>query len=88
MKLSIGVIVVGSLDWESKDYGPSFRWKLKPGDAERIERRTKWRNDRLASNADEYRLRVPIRYGRKSSNRGNTFTIVFSPEFGSRLGTS
>jgi hypothetical protein len=88
MKLSIGVIVVGALDWESKDYGPSFRWKLKPGDTERIERRTRWRNDRFVKNADEYRLRVPIRYGRKSSNRGNTFTMVFSPEFGTRLGTA
>jgi hypothetical protein len=28
MKLSIGVILVGSLDWESRDYGPSFSRKL------------------------------------------------------------
>jgi hypothetical protein len=87
MKLSIGVIVVGSLDWESKDHGPPFRWKLEPGDAERIEHRTRWRNNRLAKNT-EYRVRVPIRYGRKSGKRENTFTIVFSPEFGNRLGTA
>jgi hypothetical protein len=89
MKLSIGVILVGSLDWESKDYGPLFRWQLTPDDRRRIERRTKWRNNRLVEDADEYRLRVPIRYGRKSGkNRGNTYTMVFSPEFGSRLGTA
>ena len=86
MKLSIGVIVVGSLDWESKDYGPSLRWKLKPGDLKRIERRNKWRNERLVANAEEHRLRVPIRYGRRSRNREGTFTMVFSPELGSRLG--
>jgi len=89
MKLSIGVILVGSLDWESRDYGSSFRWKLTLDDRRRIERRTEWRNDRLMKDAStEYRLRLPIRYGRRSRTRGSTFTMVFSPEYGTRLGTA
>jgi hypothetical protein len=89
MKLSIGVLIVGSLDWESKDYGEAFRRRLTADDRERIARRTKWRNDRLMEDvASEFRVRVPIRYGRKSITRGGSFTMVFSPEYVSRLGTA
>jgi hypothetical protein len=87
MKLSIGVILVGSLDWESRDYGPSFSRKLTLDDRRRIERRTEWRSDRLLKDAStEYRLRVPIRYSKRSRTRGSTFTMVFSPEYVTRLG--
>ena len=89
MKLSIGVLVVGSLDWESKEYGEAFRRRLTADDRERIARRTKWRNDRLMEDtASEFCVRVPIRYGRKSITRGGSFTMVFSPEYMSRLGTA
>lgn len=87
MKLRIGVLVVGSLDWESKDYGPSFHRELDEKAHAQIDRRTKWRRNRLKSDAaSEFVVRVPIRYGRKSCSRGNTFTMVFSPECEERLG--
>jgi hypothetical protein len=89
MKLSVGIIVVGSLDWESKDYGASFERKLSADDRRRVARRTAWRNNRLMQHAaSQYRVRVPIRYGRKSASRGDTFTMVFSPEMASRLGSA
>lgn len=51
--------------------------------------RCQWRRDRLGC-TEHAKVRVPIRYGRKSSKRGDTFTMVFarscsSPE---RLGTA
>ncbi len=89
MKLRVGVLVVGSLDWESKDYDLSFPRELDEKDHERIGRRTKWRRNRLRTDAaSEFVVRVPIRYGRKSGNRGNTFTMVFSPEYENRLGVA
>ena len=39
--------------------------------------RRKWRNDRLQM-ANAIGVKVPIRYGRKSRSRGNTYTMVFS----------
>jgi len=38
--------------------------------------RTKWRKKRLKN--IEFDVFVPIRYGRKSASRGNTYTMVFS----------
>ena len=44
---------------------------------------------RLKSDAaSEFPVRVPIRYGRRSTSRGNTFTMVFSPEYNQRPGTA
>lgn len=40
--------------------------------------RQKWRQERLKIDK-EYVVRSPIRYGRKSTSRGNTYTMVFSP---------
>jgi hypothetical protein len=40
----------------------------------------------LKDASTEYRLRVPIRYSKKSRTRGSTFTMVFSPEYVTRLG--
>lgn len=39
--------------------------------------RTKWRQDRLCLKAKQH-VKVPIRYGRRSSSRGNSYTMVFS----------
>lgn len=39
--------------------------------------RCRWRQARLAC-SEEWRVKVPIRYGRRSPSRGNTFTMVFS----------
>ena len=43
------------------------------------EHRQRWRSARLDVAAGA-RVRAPIRYGRRSSSRGNTFTMVFSNE--------
>jgi hypothetical protein len=40
--------------------------------------RRQWRNDRLQTDR-EFPVRAPIRYGRKSESRGNTYTMIFSP---------
>jgi hypothetical protein len=50
--------------------------------------RSNWRKDRLESTG-ERRVRVPIRYGRRSNKRGNTFTMVFAMSCSAtgRLGT-
>lgn len=40
--------------------------------------REEWRKARLDWKR-QFDVRVPIRYGRKSSTRGNTYTMVFSP---------
>lgn len=39
--------------------------------------RQRWRDSRLKL-TDEFSVEVPIRYGRKSEKRGNTYTMVFS----------
>ncbi len=39
--------------------------------------RCRWRQNRLGCTGD-HGVRVPIRYGRRSSKRGNTFTMVFA----------
>ena len=39
--------------------------------------RRKWRCDRLRKSEKQY-VKVPIRYGRLSSTRGNSYTMVFS----------
>jgi hypothetical protein len=83
MQLKIGILVVGSLDWESKCYPDCHqlnfgKWK---GVAKH---RQDWRTDRLTNN--ECHVQVPIRYGRCSESRAWTYTMVFSPEYGHRQG--
>ncbi|MER9185927.1 hypothetical protein [Mesorhizobium australicum] len=80
LNLRTGVLVVGSLDWESTIYGGAF-----VGTPDLV--RSNWRKTRLKvdKRSTQY-VRVPIRYGRLSESRGNTYTMVFSPELGSRLG--
>ena len=50
--------------------------------------RCAWRQNRL-SRAGEHRVKVPIRYGRRSDKRGKTFTMVFARSCSEpgRLGT-
>jgi hypothetical protein len=87
MKLILGVLVVGSLDWESKDYGGAGREELTRHGRSQSAHRERWRQQRLRSDAgSEFMVCAPIRYGRLSSSRGNTFTMVFSPEYNQRLG--
>jgi hypothetical protein len=57
VKLSIGVLIIGSLYWDSA--------------------RQSWRDSRLRLN-EAFVVRAPIRYGRRSETRGNTYTMVFS----------
>jgi len=59
MCYSLGILVIGSLFWDKKDY------------------RSKWRNSRLDVD-NKINVKVPIRYGRKSCTRNNTYTMVFS----------
>jgi hypothetical protein len=58
MSLSIGILIIGSLYWDS---GP----------------RQTWRNSRLLMDR-ALTVRAPIRYGRRSKGRGDTYTMVFS----------
>lgn len=89
MRLKIGVLVVGSLDWESKDYGGACRAELERHGRSVKPHRELWRQQRLMSDAaSAFVVHVPIRYGRLSSSRGNTFTMVFSPEYQRRHGTA
>ena len=50
--------------------------------------RCQWRRDRLSCSGQRT-VRAPIRYGRKSTSRGNTFTMVFAQSCSSpdKLGT-
>jgi hypothetical protein len=87
MKLKIGALIVGSLDWESKDYGGACREELRRCGVPPNLSRARWRRERLLDTADsEFPVCVPIRYGRLSQSRGNTFTMVFSPEYEQRSG--
>lgn len=58
-ELRIGVLIIGSLFWDSKHH------------------RTLWRRQRLDMDAAQ-RVCAPIRYGRRSTGRGCSYTMVFS----------
>jgi len=59
MPLRAGILVIGSLFWETDDV------------------REAWRRDRLRLQ-QTVEVRAPIRYGRISAGRKNTYTMVFS----------
>ena len=59
MAMQIGVLMIGSLYWDSTP------------------RRRTWRRDHLDFDRQQ-KTRVPIRYGRRSTRRGDTYTMVFS----------
>jgi len=94
MKLKLGVLIVGSLDWESKDYGGPCKAELQRHGRKLPDHRKDWRKTFLSSAPqDEFRVAVPIRYGRPSSSRSNrrdgrTYTMVFSPEYDERPGAA
>ena len=59
----------------------SLRWDPKPP-------RPRWRAERLDC-AHQQHVRVPIRYGRRSTTRGDSYTMVFSPALAvDELGTA
>lgn len=76
-----GVIVMGSLFWE--DEKNCVQGKEKEGLARRI-----WRRNNLDL-PQKKKVQLPIRYGRFSGadNRKNTYTMVFSRDYLTRLGT-
>ena len=54
---------------------------------QRRSHRAEWRRERLST--DQVAVRVPIRYGRRSNDRKNTYTMVFSNELcPDRLGSA
>ena len=57
--LKLGILIVGSLIWDSSDV------------------RGKWRAKRLNVTSRTL-VSVPIRYGRRSRSRGDSYTMVFS----------
>lgn len=59
MQLRIGILIIGSLYWDSQAH------------------RKKWREERLDASKG-CSVRTPIRYGRRSSSRCETYTMVFS----------
>jgi len=63
MQLHLGVLIIGSLFWDV--------------DGEKKKHRKDWQRERLDM-TQRFLVRAPIRYGRKSSKRDNTFTMVFS----------
>ena len=58
MPLTAGVLIIGSLLWDSEKSRPA------------------WRKARLKTDAQT--VTAPIRYGRLSETRGNSYTMVFS----------
>lgn len=72
-KIKGGAMIIGSLFWET---GSNC---LK--DAVELGKiRTKWRNENLVV-SDAEQVKIPIRYGKISSTRKNTHTMVFSREY-------
>jgi hypothetical protein len=63
--LNAGILIIGSLLWDSERGRPT------------------WRNGRLETAiASMQTVTAPIRYGRLSESRGNTYTMVFSRKAG------
>lgn len=65
--MSVGVLVIGSLYWEPDVSPPT----------EKSRARKKWQTNRLNLKAMQ-NVSVPIRYGRRSSSRGCSYTMVIS----------
>jgi len=73
-KIRGGVINIGSLFWEDKDKAIQDEESIKLA-----EKRKKWRETYLnLDDKREKRHQLPIRYGRCSSSRKCTYTMVFS----------
>src|ERR1700680_2992089 len=72
-----GVIIIGSLRWENR--GNAI------GDKDLAEKREQWRIENLDI-VNEEPIKMPIRYGRSSSTRKCTYTMVFSSTVLDNLG--
>lgn len=81
-----GVITMGSLFWENGRNCLKDKTKLdcngRIKSVELAKYRTEWRDENFEkSDSDETRIRLPIRYGKKSDTRKDTYTMVFSREY-------
>ena len=75
-KIKGGVVIIGSLFWEDKDNAIQEKESI-----ELAEKRKEWRETYLDLSKDkEERHQLPIRYGRCSSGRKCTYTMVFARE--------
>ena len=77
-----GVIIIGSLFWETGDKKNTIQEK-KPKELGQF--RKKWREENLHL-AEKKTIPLPIRYGRCSSTRKCTYTMVFSETVLQNLG--
>ena len=72
IKIKGGVIIIGSLRWENKDNA------IQEAESKILaEKRKNWR-ERYLDLKEEKIIKLPIRYGRCSSSRKCTYTMVFS----------
>jgi hypothetical protein len=67
IKLSCGVLIIGSLFWDVKNGRDTWRKRYLNLDSKKL-------------------IDLPIRYGRKSSTRSCTYTMVFSNDCANKLG--
>ncbi|MBI4930046.1 MAG: hypothetical protein HY841_04725 [Bacteroidetes bacterium] len=73
-----GVIIIGSLFWEDEK-------NCMKGEKAKGKRRKKWRNDNL--NIDKTKpIPLPVSYGRCSSSRLCTYTMVLSSAYNNKVG--
>ncbi len=80
-KIKGGVIIIGSLIWET---GRNCLKNQSSIDLGKL--RTEWRNKYLKINKNKNKkIKLPIRYGKIADTRKNTYTMVWSRE---RLGSS
>lgn len=78
-KIKGGVIIIGSLFWENGRNCLKNQTSINLGKL-----RTEWRNKYLRISKKK-QIKLPIRYGKTSNTRKNTYTIVWSRE---RLGSN
>jgi hypothetical protein len=93
MQINLGLLVVGSLYWEGMTEGECARilkdYRQTDEENPKAKMRRDWRLKNLSPKPeDTHDVRVPIRYGRKSRSRGDSYTMVFSPECVNRLGSA
>ena len=80
-KIRGGVILIGSLYWEDEFNAIRNPKSVKLGKYRRL-----WREKNLAIDKTSV-VELPVRYGRCSSGRNNTFTMVLSKEYLKKGGT-
>jgi hypothetical protein len=80
-KINGGVILMGSLYWENEFNAYPNEESKKLGKYRRV-----WREKNLNTSKTKV-IDLPIRYGRCSGKRGDTYTMVLSNEYLNRMGT-